>query len=226
MLLQPLLDALFQQLVAMPPTDELVGWATEVDHGAAFDSIRAVELARPAGAYRLMKVDVTLIADKRSGHLIIALPLQDQLALPADDTETGGDWATMMQGAVSLAPATLDGVLHKSALPLGVVTGLPLDLSSRLMGQHGRLCPAIRAGWAFGGDNTIGASRGHARRAFGARATARDARYSGTQCGGDRECGLGQRVDLSAHAAQFIAGLLGCAQNIIRGHLSCLDQRP
>lgn len=102
MLLQPLLDALFQQLVAMPPTDELVGWATEVDHGAGFDSIRA----------------------------------------------------------------------------------------------------------------------------FGARATARDARYSGTQCGGDRECGLGQRVDLSAHAAQFIAGLLGCAQNIIRGHLSRLDQRP
>lgn len=100
MLLQPLLDALFQQLVAMPPTDELVGWATEVDHGAAFDSIRAVELARPDGAYRLMKVDVTLIADKRSGHLIIALPLQDQLALPADDAETGGDWATMMQDAV------------------------------------------------------------------------------------------------------------------------------
>ena len=126
MLLQPLLDALFQQLVAMPPTDELVGWATEVDHGAAFDSIRAVELARPDGAYRLMKVDVTLIADKRSGHLIIALPLQDQLALPADDTETGGDWATMMQDAVSLAPAALDGVLHKSALPLGVVNGLAL----------------------------------------------------------------------------------------------------
>ncbi|MDG1768490.1 MAG: hypothetical protein P8H36_03615 [Yoonia sp.] len=56
MLLQPLLDALFQQLVAMPPTDELVGWATEVDHGAVFDGIRAVELARPDGGYRLIKV--------------------------------------------------------------------------------------------------------------------------------------------------------------------------
>ena len=32
----------------------------------------------------------------------------------------------MMQDAVSLAPATLDGVLHKSTLPLGVVNGLAL----------------------------------------------------------------------------------------------------
>lgn len=160
MLLQPLLDALFQQLVAMPPTDELVGWATEVDHGAAFDSIRAVELARPDGAYRLMKVDVTLIADKRSGHLIIALPLQDQLALPADDTETGGDWATMMQDAVSLAPATLDGVLHKSALPLGVVNGLalgsviPIDGATvgsvRLFALGGHLVATTRLGQSAG----------------------------------------------------------------------------
>ena len=106
----------------------------------------------------------------------------------------------------------MNGLAVGSVIPIdGATVG-----SVRLFAPGGHLVTTAR----------LGQSAGMRAVRFGARATVRDARYSGTQRGGDREFGLGQRVDLSAHAAQFIAGLLGCAQNIIRGHLSCLAQRP
>lgn len=160
MMLQPLITALLAQLVAMPPTDDLQGWADDVQHGVAFDSLRAAELALGDGGYRLMKIEVGLVADKRTGSIVIALPLQDEVAIASVDVTPVAGWDIKMQAAVAQAPATLQAVLTKLSLPLGAVNDMQVGQiipvfgatvgSVRLFAPGNKLVATARLGQSSG----------------------------------------------------------------------------
>lgn len=88
-----------------------------------FANARAAALALPDGGFRVLRVSLDLGLPDRQGAMILALPRRvpttGALAAPPVDPA----WAASLSWAVMEAPCTLQAVLHRRTLTLGVVEG-------------------------------------------------------------------------------------------------------
>ena len=203
---------------------ELEGWTKGVTIGAKFDSLRAAGLAIEDAEFRAMRLSIELPIGERRAELLLMLP-NHQLAKKIETVKpTDQSWSTKMSAAVAMAPATLDAILHRMSLPLGLVDALKVGDtipllgatvgSVRLFAPDGMLVAEARLGQS-GGKRAV-------RIQPAPEAMMRDAR---TRSAGSRKSELGlvcNHIDLTAHAAKFVSRRRSRGDDIISGHFACL----
>lgn len=134
MMVLPLCTTLIGQLAETTLGSELEGWAGGVLLGPKFDSLRVAGLVIEDADFRVMRLSIDLAVGERQGELVLVLPNHQmspkvEIVKPVDQS-----WSAKLRAAVDLAPATLEAILHKMTLPLGVVDSLKVGDEIPLLG--------------------------------------------------------------------------------------------
>lgn len=157
---EPVLAAILHHLNETAERTPLDGWGQGLAPMGRVTDTRSAGLVLPEGDYRVLRLELDLRVEGRTGALIMALPDQAKRAVPLSDKEEQGDWDTLFQKAVNAAPVSLDAELHRFQSPLEAVQGfsvgdvIPLvgcDVTSvKLRARDGRKIATARLGQAGG----------------------------------------------------------------------------
>lgn len=125
-LVAPLLDASLEGFVENLDGTAEARWAEEVRFGARVESARMLSLLVEAADFHLFRLNVALGEGAKEGGIVIALPV----LLPGAPESSAGDAAgsegrlLLGQGALLVAEAPLNAVLHRIRMPLAEVSQL------------------------------------------------------------------------------------------------------
>ena len=132
MLCEPLISTFLSAFPQAVLGTALEGWGTDVALGESVESPRAAGLVLEDCAYRIVRLSVDLGVAERQAELIIVLPVvqeEKSIAAPAPSI-ADGDWDTIFEENVALAPARLDAVLHR--FPVSLATAQSLQIGTVL----------------------------------------------------------------------------------------------
>ncbi len=160
MLVAPLCRALLKEMAETTTGSELDGWINDITFGAVFESLRAASLAMEDAEFRLVRLSIDLNVADRHGEIFVALPNHQTVFLPPEVKPLDKSWGERLHASVSAAPACLTAVLHKMALPLGMVEQLEAGQVLPLRGASVGTVQLFSAGGTMVVEARLGQSNG------------------------------------------------------------------
>lgn len=164
-LVQPMIDrALIGLGAAVDGSDDMI-WAAGFRYGSCLEDVRALALILDDAPFRVIKAEVALAGDKKSGMVLLALPAEGRGPAPpprADLSETAA--ALVFQAALSeqvnAAKVTMDAVIARVSLPLSQVMALSAGELLRLPGATTDRIDLEAPGCARTAGGKLGQTRG------------------------------------------------------------------